>query len=74
MATKEKPITPKPKAEPTVADALIGIGRNLLKDNLKMTAVYMTADGAGFYEENDAQNHARNLTDKTIIPVKKDDK
>lgn len=57
--------------EPKVSDAVIKIGKSLLKSNSTMSVVYMTSDGRGFYEKNDAQNHARTLNNKTVTPVKK---
>lgn len=67
----ETPAKPKKAAEPKVSDAVAKIGKNLLKNNPDMSVVYMTADGRGFYEKNDAELHARNLTNKAVTPVKK---
>lgn len=61
----------KKTAEPKVSDAVVKIGKALLKSNPEMSVVYMTADGSGFYEKNDAELHARNLTNKAVTPVKK---
>lgn len=61
----------KKAAEPKVSDAVVKIGKALLKSNPEMSVVYMTADGSGFYEKNDAELHARNLTNKAVTPVKK---
>lgn len=61
----------KKAAEPKVSDAVAKIGKALLKSNPEMSVVYMTADGSGFYEKNDAELHARNLTNKAVTPVKK---
>lgn len=62
--------TPK-TAAPKVSDALTKIGQALLKSNPDMAVVYMTADGQGFYAENDAENHARALTNKAVSAVKR---
>lgn len=64
-----KPPTKKP--EPKVSDAVQKIGKALLKSNPDMSVVYMTADGRGFYERNDADNHARTLNNKAVTPVKR---
>lgn len=59
------------KTEPKVSDAVQKVGKALLKSNPDMSVVYMTADGRGFYEKNDADNHARTLNDQTVTPVKR---
>lgn len=59
------------KTEPKVSDAVRNIGKALLKSNPDMSVVYMTADGRGFYEKNDADNHARTLNNKAVTPVKR---
>lgn len=69
--TTETPAKPKKTAEPKVSDAVVKIGKNLLKNNPDMSVVYMTADGRGFYEKNDAELHARTLNNKAVTPVKK---
>lgn len=61
----------KKTAEPKVSDSVVKIGKSLLKGNPEMSVVYMTADGSGFYEKNDAELHARNLNNKAVTPVKK---
>lgn len=65
-ATKAKT---KKAAEPKVSDAVVEIGKGLLKSNPEMSVVHMTADGRGFYEKNDAELHARTLTNKAVTPV-----
>ena len=67
----ESPAKPKKAAEPKVSDAVVKIGKNLLKNNPEISVVYMTADGRGFYEKNDAELHARTLNNKAVTPVKK---
>ncbi|MEG1673219.1 MAG: hypothetical protein RR221_06830 [Alistipes sp.] len=57
--------------EPKVSDALVKIGKSILKSNPAMSVVYMASDGRGFYEQNDAEHHARALKNKTVTPVKK---
>lgn len=52
-----------------VENALTKAGRSILERNPALTAVYMTADGAGFASKNDAENHARNLKNKVVTPV-----
>ena len=59
------------KTEPKVSDAVQKVGKALLKSNPDMSVVYMTADGRGFYERNDADNHARTLNNKAVTPVKR---
>ena len=54
-----------------VSDALVNIGKTILNSNPQMQVVYMTADGRGFYEKNEADNHAATLTNKDVTPVKK---
>lgn len=68
-APAAKPTTQK--TEPKVSDAVQKVGKALLKSNPDMSVVYMTADGRGFYERNDADNHARTLNNKAVTPVKK---
>lgn len=63
--------TPTKKSEPKVSDAVQKVGKALLKSNPDMSVVYMTADGRGFYERNDADNHARTLNNKAVTPVKR---
>lgn len=63
--------TPTKKTEPKVSDAVQKVGKALLKNNPDMSVVYMTADGSGFYEKNDAENHAQTLNNKAVTPVKK---
>lgn len=62
---------PTKKTEPKVSDAVQKVGKALLKSNPDMSVVYMTADGRGFYERNDADNHARTLNNKAVTPVKR---
>lgn len=61
----------KKAAEPKVSDVVAEIGKSLLKNNPEMSVVYMTADGRGFYEKNDAELHARTLNNKAVTPVNK---
>lgn len=70
-ATAETPAKTKKAAKPKVSDAVTKIGKALLKSNPDMSVVYMTADGRGFYEKNDAELHARTLNNKAVTPVKK---
>lgn len=63
--------TPTKKSEPKVSDAVQKVGKALLKSNPDMSVVYMTADGRGFYEKNDADNHAHTLNNKAVTPVKR---
>ena len=62
---------PTKKTEPKVSDAVQKVGKALLKSNPDMSVVYMTADGRGFYERNDADNHARTLNNQVVMPVKR---
>lgn len=57
--------------EPKISDAAQKAGKALLKSNPDMTVVYMTADGRGFFDRNDAANHARTLNNKAVTPVKR---
>lgn len=61
----------KTAEEPKVSDTLVKIGKSILKGNPAMSVVYMASDGRGFYEKNDADNHARTLKNKAVTPVKK---
>ncbi len=60
-------------ATPKVSDALVKAGRALLEGNPSLREVYMTTDGVGFAEKNDADNHARALKNKAVVPVKRED-
>ena len=62
---------PDQKTRRKVSDAVQKVGKALLKSNPDMSVVYMTADGRGFYEKNDADNHARTLNNKAVTPVKR---
>lgn len=61
----------KDKSTAKVADSLAKIGRRLLAANPAMKEIYMTSDGRGFYEHNDAENHARTLNNKSVSTVKR---
>lgn len=61
----------KPATRGKASGAVVKVGKSLLKSNPEMSVVYMTADGLGFYERNDADNHARTLKDKAVTPVKR---
>lgn len=63
--------TEKPGATPKASDAVTKVGKSILKNNPGMPVVYMTADGRGFYERNDAENHAKTLTNRVVTPVKR---
>lgn len=67
----ETPTDSKASEEPKVSDTLVKIGKSILKGNPAMSVVYMASDGRGFYEKNDADNHAHTLKNKTVTPVKK---
>ena len=75
----ESPETAAPAAKPAkdavttprVSDAVVKVGKALLESNPGMEVVYMTADGTGFYRENDAVEHARALTNKAVTEVKR---
>lgn len=56
---------------PRASDAVVKVGKAILKNNSQMSVVYMTADGRGFYERNDAENHAKTLTNRVVTPVKR---
>ena len=45
-------------------------GRKILADYPEAEAVYMTVDGFGFFDEHDAREHARRLSDKDVVTVK----
>lgn len=76
----ETPETPTPvvvpeqtdtEETPRASDAVVKVGKAILKNNSQMSVVYMTADGRGFYERNDAENHAKTLTNRVVTPVKR---
>ena len=67
----EKAKQEKDSERPVAADAVVKIGKKLLAANPEMEVVYMTCDGRGFYSRNDAQSHARTLTNKAVTPVNK---
>lgn len=46
--------------------ALKKIGREALKRNPSMRAVYVTSDGTAFGSSNDAENHAKTLGNSTV--------
>lgn len=41
----------------------------IFEANTQLKKVFATADGQVFYTENDAQNHAKNLEDKSVETV-----
>lgn len=49
-------------------------GISILKDYPEANEINMTSNGFGFFDFNDAKNHASTLTDKTVVTVKKEDK
>lgn len=58
--------------EATTSDAPIEQeGRKILADYPEAEAVYMTADGFGFFGEHDAHLHAARLADKGVVTVKR---
>ncbi len=61
----------KPPKAAKVADAVEAIGKKILSSYPKESIVYMTADGQGFFNESDALNHADDLTNKKVTPVRK---
>lgn len=65
----EKAAKPEQKKAEKVADAVIGIGKKLLKSYPDKAVVFMASDGQGFFVESDAFNHAATLKNKVITPV-----
>ncbi|GGB82994.1 hypothetical protein GCM10007424_23770 [Flavobacterium suaedae] len=45
----------------------------VFESNPKLQHYFKTADGQAFYNEPDAKNHAKTLTDKTVTPVNRAD-
>lgn len=61
MLAKEKAKKQKPKAKPdNVAGAFHAVGRAACKRH-GLPAVWVTADGQCFAQENDARNHGKSL-------------
>lgn len=65
------PDKPKKPATPSVSDAVVKIGKSLLKAYPELSVVYMTSDGRGFYQKDDAEGHARTLKNQAVTPVEK---
>lgn len=63
----------KAEAEPKPADEkasrLQAIGLQILEDYPNEQAVYMTANGFGFFKFSEAQNHAETLSDKEVLTI-----
>lgn len=73
-STKEKKATGNKSVETTKEkkvtgnNALKGVGLAACKRH-KLDGVWVTTDGQAFRNENDARNHAKNLTNNEIIKV-----
>lgn len=67
----DKTLKPEQKKPEKVVDAVIGIGKKLLKNHPAKSVIFMTSDGQGFFVESDAFNHATTLKNKVITPVNK---
>lgn len=69
---KEKPADKEKKEKTqTAMNPLEKIGKKLLAAYPDKNEVFMASDGQGFFNENDALNHAETLTNKKVLPVKK---
>lgn len=68
---KEKPADKEKNKPQTATNPLEKIGKKLLEAYPDKNEVFMASDGQGFFNENDALNHAETLTNKKVIPVKK---
>lgn len=65
--------TTKPGTKPTVkksASVLESVGKAAMKEH-GLSEAFVTSDGAVFRYESDAKNHAANLSNKSILNVKK---
>lgn len=49
------------------------IAKSIFKGNPAMKEVHVTSDGTAFYTLNDAKNHARTLSNKGVITLKRKD-
>lgn len=70
MLAKEKAKKQKPKAQTdNEAGALQAVGKAACKRH-GLPAVWVTADGQCFKQENDARNHGKSLGTMTVEPLK----
>lgn len=67
----DKAPKPEQKKPEKVVDAVVSIGKKLLKSHPSKSVIFMTSDGQGFFAENDAFNHATTLKNKVVTPVNK---
>lgn len=58
----------KEEVDATQTSVLEEIARRAMRDG-GLECVYVTSDGTAFYARHDAHNHARNLSDDTILAI-----
>lgn len=56
------------EVDATQTSVLEEIARRAMRDG-GLECVYVTSDGTAFYARHDAHNHARNLSDDTILAI-----
>lgn len=61
----------KPSVKPEAKNRLEQEAVRILADYPDAAEIRMTADGFGFFREQDARNHADTLRDKSILTVKR---
>ncbi|MEG1540054.1 MAG: hypothetical protein RR383_08950 [Muribaculaceae bacterium] len=54
-----------------VSNAVIKVGKQILKSHPDIDVVYMTTDGMAFFASDDAANHSRAIYGGEIITVKR---
>ena len=70
---KQKEKTDVAVTKTTAMAAAQKIAKSIFKGNPAMKEVHVTSDGTAFYTLNDAKNHARALSNKGVITLKRKD-
>lgn len=70
MAKKE---TSKPVPATAASNAAAKVADEVLRQNPDINEVHVTSDGTPFYNRNDAQNHARSLTNREVFTSRRVD-
>lgn len=71
--SKQKEKTDVAVTKTTAMAAAQKIAKSIFKGNPAMKEVHVTSDGTAFYTLNDAKNHARALSNKGVITLKRKD-
>ena len=65
--------TPKTESKTAAKTAALKIATGIFKANPAMKDLHVAADGTAFFTLNDAKNYARNLKNKEVISLKREE-